>query len=72
MEHARGSDEGEPLEVASVRLPDGTLFQVGKSTARREAPASRFRCILLVDFASLVVIGLAGGAAFTASALQPV
>jgi signal transduction histidine kinase len=66
-----GSGEGEPLEVASVRLLDGTLFQVGKSTARRELLLRRFRIILLVDFASLVVIGLAGGAAFTASALRP-
>ena len=67
-----GSDQGELLEVASVRLNDGTLFQVGKSTARREALLSRFRLILLVDFASLVAIGLAGGAIFTASALRPV
>jgi signal transduction histidine kinase len=66
-----GSDEGEPLEVASVRLLDGTLFQVGKSTARRELLLRRFRIILLVDFVSLVVIGLAGGAAFTASGLRP-
>ena len=67
----RGSDDSEPLEVASVRLLDGTLFQVGKSTARRELLLRRFRIILLVDFASLVGIGLAGGAAFTASALKP-
>jgi signal transduction histidine kinase len=66
-----GPDEGEPLEVASVRLLDGTLFQVGKSTARRELLLRRFRIILLVDFASLVIIGLAGGAAFTGSALKP-
>ncbi len=64
-------DDGELLEVASVRLTDGTLFQVGKSTARREALLRRFRFVLLVDFASLVAIGLAGGAAFTASALRP-
>ena len=66
-----GSDQGELLEVASVRLLDGTLFQVGKSTARREALLGRFRLILLIDFASVVAIGLAGGAAFTASALRP-
>ena len=30
-----GPNEGELLEVASVRRCDGTLFQVGKSTARR-------------------------------------
>jgi signal transduction histidine kinase len=63
--------DGELLEVASVRLTDGTLFQVGKSTARRQALLRRFRFLLLVEFVSLVVIGLAGGAAFTASALRP-
>jgi signal transduction histidine kinase len=66
-----GVDQGEPLEVASARLADGMLFQVGKSTARREALLGRFRLILLADFATLVAIGLAGGAAFTASALRP-
>jgi signal transduction histidine kinase len=64
-------DPGEVLEVASVRPPDGTLFQVGKSTARRAALLRQFRIILLVDFATLVAIGLAGGAVFTASALRP-
>jgi signal transduction histidine kinase len=63
---------GDVLDVASVQLPDGTLFQVGKSTARREALLARFRTILLVDFLSLVLLGLAGGAIFTSSALRPV
>ena len=63
---------GERLEVASVRLPDGTLFQVGKSTGRRTELLARFRRVLLVLFASIAVIGLAGGALLTWSALQPV
>ena len=62
----------DTLEVASVRLPDGTLFQVGKSTARRTDLLRRFRTVLVVDFLSLVAIGLAGGAVFTSSALRPV
>jgi signal transduction histidine kinase len=68
-----GSGEsGEFLEVASVRLGDGTLFQVGKSTGRRTALLQRFRTVLLTVFAALVAIGLAGGAVFTSRALQPV
>jgi signal transduction histidine kinase len=63
---------GDRLEVASVRLPDGTLFQVGKSTERRTDLLARFRRALLVLFASIVVIGLAGGTLLTWSALQPV
>ena len=63
---------GDRLEVASVRLPDGTLFQVGTSTERRTDLLARFRRVLLVLFASIVVIGLAGGTLVTWSALQPV
>jgi signal transduction histidine kinase len=63
---------GERLEVASVRLRDGTLFQVGKSTGRRTDLLARFRRVLLVLFACIAVIGLAGGALLTWSALQPV
>ena len=63
---------GERLEVASVRLRDGTLFQVGKSTGRRTDLLARFRRVLLVLFVCIAVIGLAGGALLTWSALQPV
>src|SRR4051812_2424834 len=66
-----GSGDDE-LEVASVRLPDGTLFQVGKSTARREELLRRFRGVLFVDLVSLLGTALAGGALLTWSALQPV
>src|SRR3954467_12222263 len=45
----------EELEVASVRLPDGTLFQVGRSTARREELLRRFRGVLFVQLVSLVI-----------------
>jgi signal transduction histidine kinase len=63
---------GDELEVASVRLSDGTLFQVGKSTARREELLRRFRGVLFVDLVSLLVTALGGGALLTWSALQPV
>jgi signal transduction histidine kinase len=60
------------LEVASVRLRDGTLFQVGKSTERREELLRRFRRVLLITLASIMLVGLAGGAALTSLALRPV
>ncbi|MEP6592514.1 MAG: HAMP domain-containing sensor histidine kinase, partial [Acidobacteriota bacterium] len=63
---------GAPLEVASVRLADGTLFQVGRSTGRREELLRRFRGVLLVDLALLLVTALGGGAVLTWYALQPV
>ena len=64
-------NEGELLEVLSVRLPDGTLFQVGKSIRHREELLSRFRRALLFNVLFIMVIGIAGGAMVTHSALQP-
>jgi signal transduction histidine kinase len=63
---------GLSLEVASARLRDGTLFQVGMSSERRTQLLQRFRRVLIVNLFSLIFIGLAGGAMLTASALQPV
>ena len=65
-------DQGDVLEVASVRLQDGTLLQVGKSTDRRRELLQRFRRVLFIDLALVVVIALAGGAVVTWSGLQPV
>jgi signal transduction histidine kinase len=62
---------GDVLEVASVRLRDGTLFQVGMSTERRSQLLRRFRRVLLFNVVSLIVVGLVGGAVLTSSALQP-
>ena len=64
-------DGGDDLEVLSVQLPDGTLLQVGKSTERRADLLARFRRVLLVDLALVLVIALAGGALVTYSGLQP-
>lgn len=60
------------LEVASVRLPDGTLLQVGRSTERRRELLRQFRLVLVIDLALVVVIALAGGVFVTQSGLQPV
>jgi signal transduction histidine kinase len=68
----RTGDDGDELEVASVRLSDGTLFQVGKSTARREELLHRFRGVYLIVLVTLLVTTLGGGAVLTWSTLQPV
>src|SRR5262249_45204228 len=60
--------DGFELEVASVRLRDGTLFQVGMSSERRAQLLQRFRRVLLINVLSLIVVGLAGGAILTSSA----
>ncbi len=60
------------LEVASTRLADGTLLQVGKSSESREALLSRFRNVLAIVSIVIVAAGLAGGAIVTRSTLQPI
>jgi signal transduction histidine kinase len=62
---------GDTLEVASVRLRDGTLFQVGMSTERRAELLARFRQVLLLVSAAILLVALAGGVVLTSSALQP-
>ena len=64
-------DSGDELEIASARLPEGTLLQVGRSTERRRVLLAQFRLVLLVDLALVVVVALVGGALVTWSGLQP-
>ncbi len=60
------------LETASVRLADGTLVQVGKSTEARRDLLARFRTALGLLTLSIVGIALAGGWLATQSALEPI
>jgi signal transduction histidine kinase len=67
----RGRSKGAALEVASLRLPDGALFQVGRSTRARVQVLARFREVLGVVLALVLLVGLGGGVLFTHSALRP-
>jgi signal transduction histidine kinase len=60
------------LETASVRLADGTLVQVGKSTEARDDLLARFRAALGLVTLSVVLIALTGGALATRTALKPI
>jgi signal transduction histidine kinase len=65
-------DGGAILEVASVRLGDGTILQVGKSNEIRLALLRKFQWIVgLVSIAALA-IGVAGGLVLTRSTVQPI
>jgi signal transduction histidine kinase len=68
----RAARTGDVLEVASVRLPDGIIFQVGKSTRSREDLLGRFRTVMFLAFVSVILIGLTGAAVITRSALRPI
>jgi signal transduction histidine kinase len=64
-------DEPDTLEIASARLPDGSLLQVGKSTAARRDLLARFRSVLVFAILSIVVIALTGGVLVTQTAVAP-
>jgi len=60
------------LETGSLRLIDGTLVQVGKSTEAREDLLARFRAALGVVTLSIVIVALTGGWLATRSAVVPI
>src|SRR5262245_58948392 len=60
------------LETGSIRLADGTLVQVGKSTEARDDLLARFRAALGLVTLSVVLIALTGGVLATQSALKPI
>ena len=66
-----GQDE-EVLEIASTRLPDGNLLQVGKTTEEREDVLEKFDEVFVSVLLPVIVIGIAGGVFFTHRALHPV
>lgn len=60
------------LEVASARLSDGTILQVGKTNEIRLALLRKFQWIVgLVSIVALIV-GVTGGLILTRSTLQPI
>ena len=64
--------DGALLEVASVRLTNGNLLQVGTSIQARDEVLEHFRDTLLATVIPMVLIGLAGGAFLAFRALRPV
>jgi signal transduction histidine kinase len=71
-EQALSGSKAATLEVASARLIDGTLLQVGKSSESREALLRQFRTNVGLLAIVVVLIGLAGGIIVTRSTLQPI
>src|SRR5262249_23005359 len=71
LSRPRGWDP-ERLELASLRLSDGTLVQVGKSTESRDDLLARFRAVLGIVTLSIVLVALGGGLLVTRSATAPI
>ncbi|MGE5125915.1 MAG: hypothetical protein ACM3PV_06475, partial [Betaproteobacteria bacterium] len=66
-----GSWQAAGFEAASARLPDGTLFEVGKSSESRVDILERFRARAALALGAVVLLGLAGGVLVTRPALAP-
>lgn len=64
--------DGGLLEVASARLGDNKLLQVGKSIQDREEVLEHFRDTLLATIIPMVLIGVAGGTFLAFRALRPI
>jgi heavy metal sensor kinase len=71
-QQAASGSRAARLEVASARLLDGTLLQVGKSTESREELLARFRTIVSLVSIAIVLLGLAGGILVTQRMLEPI
>jgi signal transduction histidine kinase len=76
-----GEDSGEVrdafenravLEVASARLPDGTILQVGKSNEIRITLLRQFQIVVGIVSIVALAIGVLGGLVLTRSTLQPI
>ena len=67
-----GQRRGAVLEVASVRLPDGTLVQVGRSSDARDELLGHFRSRVLLVLLCIITIAIAGGAVLTHVGVAPV
>jgi signal transduction histidine kinase len=67
-----GHDRRAVLEVASARLPDGTVLQVGKTNEIRLALLRRFELIVGVVLCIALTIGISGGLVLTHSTVQPI
>jgi len=65
-------DERAVLEVATARLFDGTILQVGKSNEIRLALLRKFQWIIGVVSIVTLVIGITGGLILTRSTVQPI
>lgn len=60
------------LEVASIRLPNSCLLQIGRSTEDRENILKHFREIFVLVTVPLIIIGFIGGTFLSFRALRPV
>lgn len=65
-------DEERDFTLAAMRLPDGSVLQVGRSTNSREILLQSFRRNFLIVMTPTLLFGVLGGAFFAHRATKPV
>ena len=65
-------DEQSDFTVAAMRLPDGAVLQVGRSTDNRRTLLQPFRRDFLIVMTPTLLLGVLGGAFFAHRATKPV
>lgn len=65
-------DEEKDIMVASMRLKDGSVLQVGRSTNSRRALLEPFQRTFLMVMTPTLILGVLGGAFFAHRAMKPV
>jgi signal transduction histidine kinase len=65
-------DEESDLTIASLRLPDNSILEVGRSTRNRESVLQPFRRNFVAVMAPTLLLGVLGGALFAHRATKPV
>jgi signal transduction histidine kinase len=65
-------DEESDLTIASLRLPDNSILEVGRSTRNRESVLQPFRRNFVAVMTPTLLLGVLGGALFAHRATKPV
>jgi len=65
-------DEQSDFTVAAMRLPDGSVLQVGRSTDNRATLLQPFRRDFVIVMTPTLLLGVIGGALFAHRATKPV
>ena len=65
-------DEDDVLDIATARLPDGNVLQVGKGPEDREEILDKFNQTFIELLVAMILLSLVGGTLLTRQALHPV
>jgi heavy metal sensor kinase len=70
--HLKARNDENLLEIVSLRLPDGSILQVGKDNENREDFLESFRGIFLGVMLPVILLGFLGGQFLASRALRPI